>query len=147
MCFIFVGMNKVNLHTFIGKCPIETLELLFPKMGKKITSFHTSLIFSWGFLFPAKPSLNDLYCFWTATNNLPPRTSLHVKFHEEQNVFPFAETCFFSLTLLTVHKMYEDFQRFMDIAMSNGSMGIRHSRCFKNWILFTFIFTVHYSLY
>ena len=29
-------MNEVNFHTFIGKCPAETLELLFPKMEKKM---------------------------------------------------------------------------------------------------------------
>ena len=34
--FFTVGMNEVNLHTFIGKCPAETLELLFPNVEKKI---------------------------------------------------------------------------------------------------------------
>ena len=29
-------MDEVNFHTFIGKCPAETLELLFPKMEKKM---------------------------------------------------------------------------------------------------------------
>ena len=29
-------MNEVNLHTFIGKCPAEILELLFPNIDKKI---------------------------------------------------------------------------------------------------------------
>lgn len=36
MSFLIVGMNEVNLHTFIGKCPAETLQRLFPNVEKKI---------------------------------------------------------------------------------------------------------------
>ena len=55
-----------------------------------------------------KPSMTDLCCFWTATNNLPPRSStLLVKFDEGKSLLPFAETCFYALTLPTIHQTYE----------------------------------------
>ena len=41
-----------------------------------------------------KPSMTDLCCFCTATNN-----TLLVKFDEGKSRLPFAETCFYALTL------------------------------------------------
>ena len=79
------------------------------------------------FNFLEKPT-TDLCCFWTAMNNLPPRnTVLLAKFDDRQSVFPFAETCFMSMVLPTVHESYEEFQKYMDIALKHGSMGLHHS--------------------
>ena len=72
--------------------------------------------------------MTDLCCFWTAMNNLPPRNgTLQVKFKEDKDTLPIAETCFFTISLPTVHELYADFKKFMDIALTNGSLGIHHS--------------------
>ena len=73
--------------------------------------------------------MTDLCCFWTACNCLPPRSSsLQVKFQDQGgNLLPLAETCFCSLSLPTAHKSYEDFSKYMNIALNYGSMGIHHS--------------------
>ncbi len=33
--FYFPGMNEVGLHMFLGKCPSETVELIFPASEKR----------------------------------------------------------------------------------------------------------------
>ena len=72
--------------------------------------------------------MTDLCCFWTAMNNLPPRNdTLQVKFQEDNSPLPVAETCFFAISLPTVHESYDDFKKFMDIALTHGSLGIHHS--------------------
>ena len=51
-----------------------------------------------------------------------------VKFQDRgENLLPFAETCFCSLSLPTAHKSYEDFSKYMSIALNYGSIGIDHS--------------------
>ena len=72
-----------------------------------------------------QPSLTDLCCFWSATNNFPVRgENLQVKFDDGSSDLPFAETCFAVMTLPTKHQSYTEFQRFMNIALSYRSLGI-----------------------
>ena len=80
------------------------------------------------FCYLDKPSMTDLCCFWTVMNNLPPRNgALQVKFQEGDSPLPIAETCFYTLCLPTVHESYNDFKKFMDIALTYDSLGIDHS--------------------
>lgn len=172
-------MNDVNLHSFIGNCSLETLDILFPMSAKRhITAleikdacvfeesvghedivilfyqylsqlekyesgtycnritlvdlgFYTylfSCITQFACILLGSPSTTDLCCLWTATNHLPPREgSLLVKFDTTQNKFPFAETCFLTIILPTVHQSFEMFKKYMDIALNHGSMGMHHS--------------------
>ena len=72
--------------------------------------------------------MTDLCCFWTATNNLPPRKCiLQVKFQDDKSALPISETCFLSICLPTVHQSYQEFKRNMDIALAHGSLGMHHS--------------------
>ena len=76
-------------------------------------------------IFLGKPSLTDLSCFWTASNQLPSRGgTIQVKFNDGDSKLPLAETCFSIITLPTVHKSFEDFCKSMDTALLYGSMGI-----------------------
>ena len=86
------------------------------------------MLHHFAYIVLGKPSTTDLCCFWTATNHLPPREgSLLVKFDNTQNEFPFAETCFHTIMLPTVHQSFEIFEKYMDIALRHGSMGMHHS--------------------
>ena len=77
------------------------------------------------FAYLGKPSLTDMSCFWTASNQLPSRgKTVQVKFNDGDSKLPLAETCFSILTLPTVHKSFEDFCTSMDTALLYGSMGI-----------------------
>ena len=75
-----------------------------------------------------KPSMTDLCCFCTATNN-----TLLVKFDEGKSRLPFAETCFYALTLPTIHQTYEEFNKYtcINITLKHGSLGLHHSGVFN----------------
>ena len=82
----------------------------------------------YSYTYLGKPTLTDLCCFWTATNILPPRScSLQIKFDDGTGKLPYAETCFYIITIPTTHETYEMFKKYMDIALLNGSIGIDHS--------------------
>ncbi|CAB3999587.1 PREDICTED: uncharacterized protein LOC107356592 [Paramuricea clavata] len=146
---ILKGMNEVQLHSFLACCTVDVLESIFPTWEKQFNTFdevksvsvfeetegHENTISFW-FQYlsdlakyeSGKPTLTDMCCFWTATNILPPRScSLQVKFDYGTGKLPYAETCFYSLTLPTMHKTYEMFKKYMDIVMLHGSLGIDHS--------------------
>jgi hypothetical protein len=73
-----------------------------------------------------QPSLTDLCCFWSATNALPVRgETFQVRFDDGSSDLPFAETCFAVMTLPTKHQSYQEFQTFMNIALTYGSLGIQ----------------------
>lgn len=69
--------------------------------------------------------LNDLCCFWTGCDYLPPRKEiLGVKFNKNQsNKLPTAETCFMSQILPVGHDTYEKFKNSMDTAILYGCRG------------------------
>ena len=82
----------------------------------------------YSYTYIGKPTLTDMCCFWTATNILSPRNCLlQVKFDDGTGKLPYTETCFYSLTLPTMHKTYEMFKKYMDIALLHGSLGMDNS--------------------
>ena len=50
--------------------------------------------------------------------------TLLVKFDDGLSKLPYAETCFNSLTLPTMHLAYQEFEKYMNIALKYGSLGI-----------------------
>jgi len=69
--------------------------------------------------------LNDLCCFWTGWDFLPPRKEiLVVKFNtNESSKLPTSECCFMSLLLPIGHNTYQEFMNCMDTAIRYGSKG------------------------
>ena len=144
--FIFIGMDEVGLHRFLGRCDSKNLDCIFPSWDQMTISFEElkevmifedtegreqTITYWHNYLYnlskyeAGQLSLTDMCCFWTAMNTLPPRScTLQVKFDDGDNTLPTAETCFSSITLPTVHTSYDDFRKHMDTALRYGSLGI-----------------------
>ena len=74
--------------------------------------------------FADHAELVELCCFWLGSNMLPPRSQMmYVSFDKGNNVFPMAESCFYSLMLPAKHAGFEEFIEFMDKALKYGSNG------------------------
>jgi hypothetical protein len=71
----------------------------------------------------------DLCCFWTGINMLPTSTGgekMLVKFDSEISL-PIVETCFLTITLPSKYESFEEFAKYMDIALKYGSKGFSFS--------------------
>jgi hypothetical protein len=76
-------------------------------------------------LFTDGAELVDLCCFWSASNMLPARSQmLFLSFDKDGSMpLPMAESCFFSLVLPVIHADFQEFTKFMDMALKYGSKG------------------------
>ncbi len=101
---------------------------LFSDYNKSPRSRREYLLIKTSFLVDGA-GLQDLLCFWTATNMLPPRSQmLIVSFDKEGSmVLPMAECCFLSLVLPVKHANFEDLTRNMDVALKYGMSGFTFS--------------------
>ena len=146
VCWIFTGMDEVGLHEVLGGCSLKNVETIFPSSCMQqvsVDQMKAVLVFEESegredtiamfFLYldylgkyeDGQPTLLDLCCFWSATNTLPARGgTLLVKFDDGLSKLPYAETCFNSLTLPTMHLAYQEFEKYMNIALNYGSLGI-----------------------
>lgn len=81
------------------------------------------------FQFVGETRLNDLCCFWTGWDFLPPRREVLIaKFSSnKRSKLPTSETCFLSLVLPVGHETYGDFLNAMDTAIKCGSRGFAYA--------------------
>ena len=94
---------------------------------KELTSIYTTHhFFVIGSSSEAPPTLGDVLSFFTGEDCIPsagyPAVTLNFN---QTNVFPTSSTCAIVLTLPTRHESYEDFKKYMDIALTmHGGFGL-----------------------
>jgi hypothetical protein len=71
--------------------------------------------------------LVDLVSFWTAGTSLGYNNELLLAKFDAECKLPMAETCFMGITIPTRYQKYEDFRKYMDIALMYGGKGFEFS--------------------